>query len=216
MTEVLSGDDLIARARAGDPTAWRELYTLHAGRLIRWLWSMPTSDVAADAEDIAAEAWLTAASKIATFSGDTSDFAGWLFGIARNTALNTRRRSARRATSPHPVDLDQAQPWGITDDGSAEVEGADLTRRLLAHLPTREAEVVASLDVVGLDVAATAQALGISATAVRVARHRGLGRLRKLLPPDSAPAQQTGVSPSPAAPVTKGLSAGKPAAPATT
>ncbi|HET7196193.1 MAG TPA: RNA polymerase sigma factor [Nocardioides sp.] len=186
MTEVISGDDLVSRARAGDPAAWRELYTSHAGRLVRWLDSMPSRDAAADAEDIAAEAWLTAAQKIATFSGSSSDFPGWLFGIARNASLNTRRRSDRRATSPHAVDPDHAHTWGIIDDASAQVAGADLTRRLLSHLPPREAEVVASLDVVGLDVASTAKALGISTTAVRVARHRGLGRLRKLLPAEGA------------------------------
>lgn len=186
MTGILPADDLVSRAGAGDPAAWRELYTSHAGRLIRWLGSMPSSDVAADAEDIAAEAWLTAAQKIATFSGSSSDFAGWLFGIARNASLNTRRRSARRATAPHAVDPDHPHAWGIIDDASDQVAGADFTRRLLSHLPPREAEVVASLDVVGLDVAATAQALGISSMAVRVARHRGLGRLRKLMPAEPA------------------------------
>ena len=55
------------------------------------------------------------------------------------------------------------------------------TRSLLAHLTPREAQVVACIDVVGLDVAATAAALGMKPTAVRVARHRALGRLRKVL-----------------------------------
>ena len=61
----------------------------------------------------------------------------------------------------------------------------------LSSLPPREREVLACLEVVGLDVTATATALGLSATAVRVARHRGLRRLRdhprllpRLRPPD--------------------------------
>lgn len=37
---------------------------------------------------------------------------------------------------------------------------------------SREAEVIACIDVVGLDVTSTGRALGTSATAVRVARHR--------------------------------------------
>jgi RNA polymerase sigma-70 factor (ECF subfamily) len=67
------------------------------------------------------------------------------------------------------------------DSPEVEVGGQDLTRRLLARLSPREAEVIACIDVVGLDVAATARALGMSTTAVRVARHRGLGRLRRIL-----------------------------------
>jgi RNA polymerase sigma-70 factor (ECF subfamily) len=48
-------------------------------------------------------------------------------------------------------------------------------------LSPREAEVLACLEVVGLDVAATARALEMSPTAVRVARHRALRRLREVL-----------------------------------
>jgi RNA polymerase sigma-70 factor (ECF subfamily) len=51
-------------------------------------------------------------------------------------------------------------------------------------LSRREAEVVACIDVVGLDVSATARALGMTPTGVRVARHRALGRLRRMLPSD--------------------------------
>ncbi|MBJ7530674.1 MAG: hypothetical protein JHD04_14270 [Nocardioides sp.] len=54
----------------------------------------------------------------------------------------------------------------------------DWARQVLQRLPPRERDVVACTEVVGLDVATTAQALGISAVAVRVARHRGLRRLR--------------------------------------
>jgi RNA polymerase sigma-70 factor (ECF subfamily) len=39
---------------------------------------------------------------------------------------------------------------------------------------------VGCIDVIGLDVATTARALGMSTTAVRVARHRGLRRLRAI------------------------------------
>ena len=51
-------------------------------------------------------------------------------------------------------------------------------REKLATLPRRERDVVSCLDVVGLSIADTAEALGMSESAVRVARHRGLKRLR--------------------------------------
>ena len=188
-------DDLVARAKAGDEAAWRDLYDAHAGRLLLWLRSRPSGDAAVALEDVAAEAWLTAAQRIADFTGNSSYFAGWLFGIARNIALNTSRRSRRRATFPAPMDgVDRDDP-AATPDAFTGVDGADWTRRLLAHLPPREAEVVACIDVVGLDVAATSQALGISAGAVRVSHARGLGRLRKFLDagPRAVPAPDTGI-----------------------
>jgi len=176
-------DDLVARAKEGDQGAWRELYAAHAGRLTVWLTSLRLGDAATSAEDIAAEAWLTAARRISDFTGDSSAFAGWLFGIARNVATNTQRRSLRRGTTPRAADIEDTLVWGVELDASGDVADLDAVRRLLARLSRREAQVVACLDVIGLDVAATAQALAMSQTAVRVAHHRALGRLRKLLPP---------------------------------
>ncbi|UMG91696.1 sigma-70 family RNA polymerase sigma factor [Nocardioides sp. TF02-7] len=59
--------------------------------------------------------------------------------------------------------------------------GSEWVREALGHLPERERDVVTCLEVLDLDVATTAEALGISAVAVRVARHRGLKRLRSVL-----------------------------------
>ena len=174
-------DELISRARRGDESAWAELYAAHAGRLVVWLRTMPSGDAACTPEDMAADAWLTAANSLAKFTGTQDDFAGWLFSIARNVANNRRRTNARRATSPHSTTVSDGVDWGSTDDDSSSVNGLDTARRLLAHLSRREAEVIACIDVVGLDATATSQALGISVTAVRVARHRGLKRLRTVL-----------------------------------
>ena len=169
-------DDLVSRAKAGDEEAWRELYRAHAGRLVVWLRALAGGDAAVSAEDLAAEAWLTAAGKIAGFQGSSSDFAGYLFGIARHLAANDRRRVARRQTSGlDPADLTDLAPVG---EPHHDVEDLAWVRSQLATLPPREREVLACLEVVGLDVATTAAALDLSPTAVRVARHRGLRRLR--------------------------------------
>ncbi len=181
MTLSRDDDELISRARQGDESAWSQLYAAHAGRLVVWLRTMPSGDAACTPEDLAADAWLTAAHSLAKFTGTGDDFAGWLFSIARNVANNRRRTNVRRGTSPHSTTGWDGVDWGSTDDDSSSVNAQDTTRRLLTHLSRREAEVIACIDVVGLDATATAQALGISVTAVRVARHRGLKRLRAVL-----------------------------------
>lgn len=157
-----------------------------------WLRTRPHSDPAISAEDVAAEAWLIAAERIGEFRGTPSDFAGWLFGIARNVYLNAQRRAHRRDTQPTEVD-DQPH-WGSYDTVAADYEQEDWVRGLLTGLPAREAEVLACLEVVGLDVPATARALGISPTAVRVARHRGLRRLRQALAHQDSPHSNSAIS----------------------
>ncbi len=173
-------DEVVLRAKDGDPTAWCELYRAHAGRLIVWLGTRPSGDAAVSPEDLAAEAWLTAAQKIPEFTGSASDFAGWLFGIARNLSANTRRRSVRRDTVPSS--LDQAGESTPAEGPETLTVARDWVARALATLPPRERDVIACLEVVGLDVDGTARALGISPVAVRVARHRGLRRLRRVAP----------------------------------
>ncbi|MCL8025549.1 RNA polymerase sigma factor [Nocardioides bruguierae] len=165
---------LVDQAAAGDPSAWRELYRRHHGRLVVWLASRPTGDAAVAAEDIAADAWLTAARSISDFHGDDDDFAGWLFGVARRVGLNVHRRGQRRQTTPTDEVPEQAPAPG-PEPASADLDWA---LSVLRHLPDREREVLTCMEVLGLDTAGTSQALGISSTAVRVARHRGLRKLR--------------------------------------
>lgn len=172
-------DELIVRAREGEAAAWAALYELHASRLLVWLGTRPTGDTAIATEDIAAETWLTAADKLPSFRGDSSDFGGWLFGIARRIALNHARRGVRRATDAHE---DLSAALGHVSGPEIDVPGLDWVRGVLELLPPRERQVVGCIDVVGLDVTATARALGLTQVAVRVARHRGLKRLRDLMP----------------------------------
>ena len=185
----MSDDPVVAAAKTGDPEAWRELYRAHAGRLIVWLAARASSDSAISAEDVAAETWLTAAAKINGFSGSSHDFGGWLFGIGRKLASNTRHRDARRRTDAVAEVPDEVGLDGIEQ----AIAGQDRVRALLSELSPRERDVIACLEVVGLDVAQTAEALGMTAVAVRVARHRGLNRLRRLVTEDAVASPATPV-----------------------
>ncbi|MCA1983616.1 RNA polymerase sigma factor [Nocardioides nematodiphilus] len=173
-------DPVVSAAKQGDPDAWRELYRAHAGRLVLWLQHRSPVDASVSAEDLSHEAWVTAADKIHDFRGTGEEFGGWLFGIARHHAANARRRSGRRATSPLAhADLESHADAVAGPD--ATVPEQDWVHRALAQLSARERDVMVCLEVIGLDVAATCVALGMSAVSVRVARHRALKRLRGIL-----------------------------------
>lgn len=176
----MTATGLVDRLRVGDPSAWREAYEAHAGRLLVWLRALAPADVASSAEDLASETWLTASAKFGEFRGSEDDFAGWLFGIGRLHALNARRRADRRAT--HPTDFPPEGHVPAENHAPAADEFAMRVadvRQVIAVLPPREREVIVCLEVVGLDIRATATALGLTQAAVRVARHRGLARLRR-------------------------------------
>lgn len=170
-------DELVTAAKRGDAAAWRELYRAHAGRLLLWLEARATPGAEA-ADDIAAAAWLVAAERIADFTGSSSDFGGWLFGIARKHAANASRRAVTRIKGFETLAVDAEHTAPGPESGHLADEWV---RQALAALPPRERDVIACTEVLDLDVSATAAALGITAVAVRVARHRGLKRLRTRL-----------------------------------
>jgi RNA polymerase sigma-70 factor (ECF subfamily) len=172
---------VVARAKFGDAEAWRDLYRAHAVRLQVWLAARPTGDAAVDADDVAAEAWLTASRRICQFHGSADDFAGWLFTIARNLVLTAQARSRRRATDPVDIVAGEAGVWGSVADPAGAVEAVDFVVRLIRRLSRREAEVVACIELAGFDVATTATILDASEVAVRVAHHRGVARVRRML-----------------------------------
>jgi len=184
---VRSDDDLVAAAKNGDPDAWRGLYRAHAGRLLLWLETRATG-LDESPDDLAAESWLVAAQKIADFHGTSSEFAGWLFGIARNHTANSRRRSGRRQAASAAIPAEDH----LVPGPESVFTGAEWVREALQTLPDRERDVITCMEVLELDAAATAEALGISAVAVRVARHRGLKKLRgTVLPPPSVAGPRT-------------------------
>lgn len=182
MAESSTDDDVIDRAKRGDPDAWRELYRAHAGRLVAWLRLRPSGDSAHGAEDLAADAWTVAATKIADFHGTSSDFGGWLFGIARKISTRAKDRSDRRQTRPGEVEAH----LDVVPDPTLLIDQQSWVRATLDLLPPRERDVLGLTDALGMDNQAAAEALGISAVAVRVARHRGLRRLSRLAAPQDS------------------------------
>jgi RNA polymerase sigma-70 factor (ECF subfamily) len=194
MREGSSADHpLVAAAKRGDASAWRELYEQVGGRLFGWLRAQSLLDSAQDADDLASEAWLVAAGKIHAFAGGLDEFTSWIFVIGRNLVVNANRRARRRGTVPTDVDprlltsrVDDAR------DAYAEAASGEWVRGVLSLLSPRERDVVAAIDVAGLDVASTCVVLGISPSAVRVAHHRAIRRLATIL--SASPAHSAGSS----------------------
>ena len=84
---------LVWQSRQGDPAAFESLIRTHQ-RMIHALTFRMTGS-AADAEDLAQEAFIRAYRQLDSYQG-TAKFSSWLYRIAVNACLNWRQRETRR------------------------------------------------------------------------------------------------------------------------
>lgn len=128
------------------------------------------------AEDVSATAFERAWRKRRSFSASRGSPRAWLFGIARNAALDELRRRGRQASlSGEPADLD-VEPAEDTADRAAR---RAVVRAALAELEPRERDLIALKFHGGLTNSEIARVLGKSETNVGTLLHRTVTKLRK-------------------------------------
>jgi RNA polymerase sigma-70 factor (ECF subfamily) len=154
------GDDLLARLARRDEAAFAELIGRYFDRVHRIAWRVLGG--AADAEDVAQEAFL----KAWTAPGQIRDgraIGAWLSRVATNLALDRLRR--RRPESPAELP-DLVDPRAAADRGleraTLETELADA----LAALPDRQRAALVLVHFEGLGNLEAAATLGVSIEAV--------------------------------------------------
>lgn len=130
----------------------------------------------AAAEDVTALAFERAYRKRAGFDPKRGSRRAWLFGIARNAALDELRRRKRVAELiGDPEDADAASADQQTETA---LRRATL-RQAMATLDPRERELVALKFFAGLPNAEIAQVIGVSETNAGTKLHRTIQKLRR-------------------------------------
>jgi RNA polymerase sigma-70 factor, ECF subfamily len=128
------------------------------------------------AEEVTAQAFERAYRKRRSFRASRGSEEAWLFGIARNAALDELRRRKRRAGMA-------ADPEDIHTAGTAELAESALRRETvraaLGRLAPRERELVALKFAGGLSHEEIARVTGMSSSNVGTRLHRTLEKLRK-------------------------------------
>jgi RNA polymerase sigma-70 factor (ECF subfamily) len=176
---------IIARARAGDESAFTQLVTEHSARVHGALRRFGLNPQEAD--EVAQEVFLRAWRGLPRFE-ERSRFSTWLYRIAFNEA---QRRLARRSPAPAssgPGDEDAIA--ALPDAIGAGPEGRALDRELeevveqaLAELPADLRAAVVLRDLEGLSTEEAAEVSGIRQPAFKSRLHRGRMQLRALLEP---------------------------------
>jgi len=115
--------ELVRRVQAGDQTAFNLLVLKYQHRVLKLVGRFVND--AAEAEDVAQEAFLKAYRALASFRGDSA-FYTWLYRIAINTAKNALVSQRRR---PVDFDLDLQDPEQY--DRQAKLKEADTPEGVL-------------------------------------------------------------------------------------
>jgi RNA polymerase sigma-70 factor, ECF subfamily len=199
MTET---EATLARARAGEENAFRELTEPHRREL--QLHSYRILGSVQDAEDLVQETLVAAWRGLDTFEGRSS-VRSWLYRIATNRCLNALRARSRRPKEVQTMS-DALEPtrliepvWlepfpdvlldGIPDrspgpearyEARESVELAFITA--LQTLPPAQRTALVLCDVLGFRIAEVAEMLDTGETAVKGALQRARATLRKRLP----------------------------------
>jgi RNA polymerase sigma-70 factor (TIGR02960 family) len=204
------GEATLARARAGDEEAFRELteprrreLQLHCYRILGSV---------QDAEDLVQETLLAAWRNLEAFEGRASVRA-WLYRIATNRCLDALRARSRRAREAEAMD-DMPAPTRRTEpvwlepyphvlleeiperapgpaaryEARESIELAFITA--LQHLPPRQRAALVLRDVLGFRTAEVAEMLDTGEASVKGALQRARAGLEARLPPadrDRAP-----------------------------
>ena len=166
---------VLADAKTGCSSSVTTIYRAFHPALFRYLRFQEPSE----AEDLAAEVWLTVARTLGDFEGDARAFLAWIFTVARRRVSDVRRKRFRRQTST-VASLDGMLPPDRATCEAVAIE-SDALRRALGALSAAQAEVVTLRVVCDLSVDDVAVLVGRTPEAVRALQHRALRRLATAL-----------------------------------
>jgi len=178
--------ELVASARSGNAASFEELVTRYEDKIFRL--TMNITGNREDAEDAMQDAFLKAFSHLENFHGD-SRFYTWLVRIAANEALmRLRRRRPNHFSIDQPTESDsdlmprELEEWSPNPEQRyAQSEIDNIISTLLEQLEDEYRIVLVLRDVEELSTQETADALGISLSAVKSRLLRARLKLREKL-----------------------------------
>jgi len=168
-------ETVLVQATLQDPGKFGELYRIYVERIFRYLYSRVGN--VQEAEDLTAQTFLAALETIEHYR-ENGHFAAWLFGIARNKAVDHYRRREK----VDPLE-EEHQSSGENDPltGIIRSERAEALAGLIRALPESERELLRLRYLAELSFDEMAHALKRNADAVKKSLYRLLHRLQHQL-----------------------------------
>jgi RNA polymerase sigma-70 factor, ECF subfamily len=135
----------------------------------------------ASADDVAQEVCMAVLTALSSYRDQGRPFLAFVYGIAAHKVIDAHRAAGRNKSEPVPDVPDSAEVADGPEQRALQFESAGEMGRLLEVLPEKQREILILRVVNGLSAEETAEAVGSTPGAVRVAQHRALGRLRKAM-----------------------------------
>lgn len=186
---------ILARACAGDESAWRILVERYWRRVYALVRSRcGRSDLA---EEVTQSVFVTVATKLRDGGyQEEGRFEPWLFLVAMNRLRDEIRRQRRQATPTDPASLSGAVQNPADDPAGEHQDELDALRAAVAQLGEQDREIIELRHHAGLSFKQIAAMQGEPIGTLLARHHRALKKLRSLMETDGpTPAATAGGRP---------------------
>lgn len=172
--------ELLKQAKKGDKQAFGEIYDLFADRIFRFIRLKINST--AEAEDLLQEIFIKAWRAMPEFKiEESAKFQGWIYKIAQN-CINDRLRKMYR--SPETLELDENIAVFQESHGNEDIDHEQMiaiVKSAFEFLPGQYKTIIELRFIQDLSIEETAKITGKTNLAIRLAQHRAIKQLRKIL-----------------------------------
>jgi RNA polymerase sigma-70 factor, ECF subfamily len=174
-------DAVVAEAVAGNRDALREVLEIIRPIVVRYCRARvgTTERSGLSADDVAQEVCLAAITALPRYKDQGRPFLAFVYGIAAHKVADAHRAAARNRADPTEVVPERFSLEAGPEQMALDVESSARMNKLLSVLPEKQREILILRVVVGMSAEETAEAVGSTAGAVRVAQHRALARLKE-------------------------------------
>jgi RNA polymerase sigma-70 factor (ECF subfamily) len=173
-------DAVVAEAVAGNRDALREVLEIIRPIVVRYCRARvgATERSGLSADDVAQEVCLAAITALPRYKDQGRPFLAFVYGIAAHKVADAHRAAGRNRSDPTEVVPERYSLEAGPEQMALDSESAARMNKLLSVLPEKQREILILRVVVGMSAEETAEAVGSTAGAVRVAQHRALARLK--------------------------------------
>jgi RNA polymerase sigma-70 factor (ECF subfamily) len=177
--------ELVAAALAREAEAIGTLFVWIHPAIVRYCRARigRTGAAYSSADDVAQEVCLAVLGALPRYNDDPQSFLPFVYGIAAHKVADHYRKAGRDKSEPSAEVPDGIDLEGTPEQQTMRADTRNRLGKLLSTLNPRQRDILVLRLVVGLSAQETAVAIGLTATAVRVAQHRALAKLRSNLAP---------------------------------